>query len=132
MLLYNKDQNIPGKYRGINITYLNETLSQDNFYFEMTFVRSPLQSGTIYAKTDGMAAQEIMKLMTEIWDPSGTVEHALPHEYKGDLIAGNHVYKGCWPSSIEMDLLTSTKKKQNDVIYNITFEFDNKVFRSDI
>ena len=131
MLLYNEDQNIPSKYKGINITYLNETLNP-NFDFDMAFVNLHLQGGTIYAKTDGMAAQEIIKLMVDIHDPSGIKEPVSPCEYKSDLIVGNQVYQGCWPSSIEMDWRTATKKKQKDLIYNITLEFDNKVFRSDI
>ena len=131
MLLYNEDQNIPSKYKGINITYLNETL-QPEFDFDMALVSLHLQGGTIYAKTNGIAAQKIIKLMTDIWDPSDVKEHTSPHEYKADLIVGNCVYQGCWPSSVEMDWRTATKKKQKDVIYNITFEFDNKVFRSDI
>lgn len=131
MLLYNKDQNIPGKYKGINITYLNETLHPESD-FDMAFVKLHLQGGTIYAKTDGMAAQEITKLMTDIYNPSRVKEPASPREYKADIIIGNQVYQGCWPSSVEMDWRTATKKKQKDVMYNITFEFDNKVFRSDI
>ena len=96
------------------------------------FVKLHLQNGTIYAKANGIAAQEIFKFMADAYEPSGVNERALPCEYKADLIVGNRVYQGCWPSSIEMDWHTATKKKQKDVMYNITFEFDNKVFRSDI
>ena len=96
------------------------------------FTINTIRNGTIYAKANGIAAQEITKLIHNIYDPSGENERALPCEYKANLIVGNHVYQGCWPSSIEMDWHTATKKKQKDVIYNITFEFDNKVFRSDI
>jgi len=131
MLLYDEDQNIPSKYKGINITYLNETLDS-GFDFDMAFVNLHLQGGTIYTKTDGIAAQEIIKLMTDIWDPSRVKEHASSREYKADIVVGNHVYQGCWPSRIEMDRQTANMIRQSDVMYNITFEFDNKVFRSDI